>query len=343
MRPGKADIYLYLKDRKASTFDGVLGVLPDGQTGEVVITGDVRLNLINALKQGETINLRWQRLRPSTPQLDFQFTYPFLFRTPLGVDFRLNLYRRDTLFSQTQIAGGLEYYLPGSNKIRVYVESQGANVLSSEPLNPDEFVDSRTLLFGLGGEFRNLDYRFNPRKGFYTLASIAAGTKEIFPDPGLDESVYADIALETNIYNINLDAGNYFSLGRRSTILLRAQVGAFVNENMFRNEVYRIGGLKTLRGFDEQAIFASQFFIGTLEYRFILEQNSNLFVFFDQGFYEDKARDEAISDTPFGFGAGVNFETNAGVFSLTYALGREFDNQISFRSGKVHFGFLSFF
>lgn len=124
---------------------------------------------------------------------------------------------------------------------------------------------------------------------------------------------------------------------------MKVQGGLFLNENMFRNEIYRIGGLKTLRGFDEQAIFATGFAIGTIEYRFILEQNSNVFVFFDQAYYEDKTREDVLSDTPFGFGAGVNFETNAGVFSLTYALGKQFDNNISFRGGKVHFGFISFF
>jgi hemolysin activation/secretion protein len=112
---------------------------------------------------------------------------------------------------------------------------------------------------------------------------------------------------------------------------------------MFRNEIYRIGGLQTLRGFDEQAIFATSFLIGTIEYRFILEQNSNIFLFLDQAYYEDTAREEPLIDSPFGFGAGVNFETGAGIFSLTYALGQQFDNTISLRGGKVHFGFTGFF
>jgi hypothetical protein len=44
-----------------------------------------------------------------------------------------------------------------------------------------------------------------------------------------------------------------------------------------------------------------------------------------------------------GFGAGITFETKAGLFSITYALGRAFDNPVALRGGKVHFGFLSLF
>jgi outer membrane protein assembly factor BamA len=337
MRPGKADVYLYLKPRKSSNFDGVLGVLPDPVTGEILFTGDIQLNLLNSFKRGETINLEWQRLQTQTSQLDVKFKYPFLFNTPLGTDFNFNLYRRDTTFSQNRINVGVEYYFVGSNTIRVFYENQGANTIGNVESVSSDLADSRTNLFGIGTTFSNLDYRFNPRKGLRVNASIAAGQKEITSE--LPE----DAASRTDVYNINLESSYFIPLFKRSALHFKVQGGLFLNENMFRNEIYRIGGLRTLRGFDEQAIFASAFGIGTIEYRFILEQNSNLFLFFDQAFYEDQARQDIISDDPFGFGAGVNFETGAGVFSLTYALGKQFDNNISIRGGKVHFGFISFF
>ncbi|MCZ4407344.1 BamA/TamA family outer membrane protein [Cryomorphaceae bacterium 1068] len=337
MRPGVADIYLYLKPRKASNFDGILGVLPDPVTGDILFTGDVKLNLMNALKRGETIKLQWQRLQTQTSQLDIQFKYPFLFNTPLGIDFKFNLYRRDTTFSQNRLNVGLEYYFPGDKRVKVFYENQGANVIGNSDFVSPDLADSQTNLFGIGAYVSDLDYRFNPRNGYYLETTAATGQKEI------TSQVEGEANQKSDIYNFNLDAGYFLPLFKRSALHFRMQGGMFLNENMFRNEIYRIGGLKTLRGFDEQAIFASSFAIGTIEYRFILEQNSNLFVFFDQAYYEDESTEEKLSDTPFGFGAGVNFETNAGVFSLTYALGRQFDNDVSFRGGKIHFGFISFF
>jgi len=337
MRPGMADIYLYLQPRKSSNFDGILGVLPDPVTGDILFTGDVKLNLMNALKRGETIKLQWQRLQTQTSQLDIQFKYPFLFNTPLGVDFKFNLYRRDTTFSQNRLNVGLEYYFLGDKRLRVFYENQGANTIGNDDFISSDLADSQTNLFGLGAYISDLDYRFNPRKGYYLDATAATGQKEVISREEGEPNQVSDI------YNFNLDGGYFLPLFKRSAIHIRMQGGMFLNENMFRNEIYRIGGLKTLRGFDEQAIFASSFAIGTIEYRFILEQNSNLFLFFDQAYYEDQSLEVAVSDTPFGFGAGVNFETNAGIFSLTYALGSQFGNNISFRGGKVHFGFTSFF
>jgi len=338
MRPGKADIYLYLDNKKASNFDGVLGVLPDAETGEVLFTGDIKLNLINALKQGETINIQWQRLQTQTQQLDLHLKYPFLFRTPLGIDLMFNLYRRDTTFSRNSFNGGLEYYFTGSNTVRIFYQNISANTIGDEATVSPDLADSRTNMVGIGTSLTDLDYRFNPRQGYYVNASLAAGEKRIL---GLEED--AEVPEESEIYNLNLDGGVYFPLFKRSAIFVRFQGGHFDNERLFRNEIYRIGGLRTLRGFDEQSIFATSYAIGSIEYRFILEQNSNIFLFFDQGYYEDTSREDFLSDDPFGFGGGINFETNAGVFSLTYALGKQFDNNVSFRGGKIHFGFVSFF
>lgn len=343
MRPGKADVYLYLENKKASNFDGVLGVLPDSETDEVIITGDIRLNLLNSFKRGEKINLQWQRLQTRTQQLDLNFEYPFLFNTPLGVQFQFNLYRQDTLFSQVNSMAGVQYYFLGANSAEIYYENNQANVLSTSIQSLDRYVDSRTNLFGIGLKTSDLDYRFNPRRGYFIEARAAAGQKEILRNQQIDDSEYEGIDLKSDIYNGRFHGGLYIPFGKRSTILVRMRSAILLNDNLFRNELYRIGGLKTLRGFNEQAIFASSYAIGTIEYRFILEENSNIFAFFDQGWYEDRVRADAIRDTPFGFGAGISFETGAGIFSLTYALGKQFDNEIQVRDGKIHFGFISFF
>ena len=125
--------------------------------------------------------------------------------------------------------------------------------------------------------------------------------------------------------------------------MLKVKGATFFNENIFVNELFRIGGIKTIRGFDEESIFASSYLIGSLEYRFILEQNSNIYLFYDYGVLEKNERENYESDTPYSFGAGISFETKPGIFSLSYALGSQFGAPIIFRTAKVHFGFTSFF
>ncbi len=88
------------------------------------------------------------------------------------------------------------------------------------------------------------------------------------------------------------------------------------------------------RGLNAESIFASTFSIVNVEYRYLLEENSFLFAFFNGAYYENKAVNRNIVDRPFGFGAGMSFETKAGIFSISYALGKQFDNPIEFRSAN---------
>jgi hemolysin activation/secretion protein len=101
--------------------------------------------------------------------------------------------------------------------------------------------------------------------------------------------------------------------------------------------------LRTLRGFDEESIFASTFVIPTIEYRFLFAQNSNILLFTEGAWYENNSNNSYLKDTPISIGTGINFETKAGILSLNYALGNQFGNGFDIRSGKIHFGLVALF
>jgi outer membrane translocation and assembly module TamA len=105
----------------------------------------------------------------------------------------------------------------------------------------------------------------------------------------------------------------------------------------------RIGGSRLLRGFDEQSIFASAYNITTFEYRMMILRNSYFFVFIDAAYVHRKFNNTIFQDFPFGFGAGITFETKIGIFGLTYALGQQKDKKVDFRSSKLHFGYVATF
>jgi len=44
-----------------------------------------------------------------------------------------------------------------------------------------------------------------------------------------------------------------------------------------------------------------------------------------------------------GVGAGMAFETKAGVFGISYALGKSTGTPFDFKSAKLHFGFVNEF
>jgi outer membrane protein assembly factor BamA len=107
--------------------------------------------------------------------------------------------------------------------------------------------------------------------------------------------------------------------------------------------LFRIGGLKTLRGFDEESIFCSTYLISTVEYRFLYARTSNLFVFTDAAWYENLSTHRYTKDQPLALGAGISFDTKAGILNMSYALGNQMGNGFDVRNGKIHFGLVALF
>ena len=343
----EAKIVLDLKKKPASRFNGILGVQPNNETGKLRLTGDVKLNLLNSFKKGEEVYFNWRSIQEQTQDLTSGITYPFLLNTPFGLDYHFKLYKKDTTFIDIFNKIGVRYILKGNNYFSVFYQNKNSSLLSTKGFGsltilPD-YADVSSQLYGIGIHYAKLDYNLNPRKGFSIIAEGAVGKKDIKKNSVLKETLYDNVKLNSSLYNGNAIIDFYVPLAKRSVLKLSSKNGFTINESLFDNELIRIGGLFTLRGFDEESIYTTFFSIGTLEYRFILEQNSFLYLFFDGAYYEKNNIKGYVSDRPFGFGTGMSFDTKAGIFSIGYALGQQFDNPILFRSAKIHFGFINFF
>ncbi len=341
-------IYLYLEKKKASRFDGILGVLPNSETnGKLLLTGDVTLMLHNAFRWGEVIDFNWRKLEQNTQDLKFNFIYPFIFSTPFVIDYDFALLKKDSLYYTINNILGLQYRFAGNNYLKIFVDYWNSNLISNYGLESATvlpgYADIKTTLYGLSYHLARLDYLHNPKKGFHFDVKGSAGNKTIKENKNVNQDLYKDINLTSVQYNVAGDLGVYIPLARKSTMWLRSQSAFIINDDLFENELYRIGGMRILRGFDEESIYASLYSVFTVEFRYLFERNSFFNVFWNGAYYEKNTRDEFISDSPFGFGVGINFETKAGIFSMNYALGKQFDNPIDFKSGKIHFGILSRF
>jgi hemolysin activation/secretion protein len=105
----------------------------------------------------------------------------------------------------------------------------------------------------------------------------------------------------------------------------------------------RIGGLSTLRGFDEESIYSNLYGIGTTELRFLFDERSFVNVFCDAGYYQTRTRSGFQDSYVVGFGAGITFDTKIGIFTFNYALGTQQDSPVDFRRSKIHFGYINYF
>jgi outer membrane protein assembly factor BamA len=342
-------LFLFLDKKNASQFDGIIGLLPDATTKKTVITGDVKLKVVNGVfRNGETFDLEWRRLQSQTQDFKGHIIYPYLFGTPVGTDYSLKIYRRDTSFIDINNNIGVQYYFKGLNNFKVFYKQRNTNLISTSGLKfistlPD-YADITTQSYGAGLNFEKLDYRFNPHKGFAINLTGQTGNRTIKKNAKVNEVVYQNLLLRSTQYQFDGDVNLFIQLHRNNVLKLGVQGATiFGNSTIFKNELFRIGGLRTLRGFDEESIFASTYVIPSIEYRFLFSQNSNLLLFAEGAWYENNSNTDYINDMPMSVGAGINFETKAGILTLNYALGNQFNNGFDLRNGKIHFGLTALF
>jgi len=342
-------VTLFLDNKQSSRFDGIIGFLPDPQTGELLVTGDVSIHLENGMKQGEVIDLNWRRLQTNTQDLDAQFLIPYVLNSPLSPDGKFKIYRRDTSFTDVFGQLGLRYIFNQTNYVRGFVDRQVSSLISTaayeNSLIIPEFLDRTITSYGLGIKLAKVDYFLNPSKGYTFELEGAAGNKVILRNPAIRSEIYDSLMLTSLQMRSNLNAAYYVSIVKRLVWHQRFLGGALINDQLFNNEVYRIGGHRSIRGFNEESIFATNYAIARSEIRYQLDRDGFLFALFDQGWYENTAENRigARRDTPYSVGLGVSLGTKAGVFSLATAVGSEQGNPMLIRAAKFHFGFLSVF
>jgi outer membrane protein assembly factor BamA len=339
--PERTKLYLFLDARKASSVNGIIGVQPNAVTGRVGVTGDLDLRLRNALRRGEGIELNWRSLQDATQDLKVRLELPALFGSPFGTDLSLKLFKRDTTFLEVNARAAITYLAGRGDKLSVFVNDRSSTRLGTDLLFQPGLADVKLLTYGASVERERFDYRFNPRRGHALQLEGAFGNKTSTTAVRGEASPPPDV--RTQQYEFTGRGILHLPLKQRSTLRLVGQGGAMLNEVLFRNELFRMGGLRTLRGVDEASIICDAYAIGTLEYRFVYEENANFFAFVEQAYWEDNTQEANVNDNPLGFGIGATFETKAGLFNLTYALARQFGNPIEVRDGKVHFGFTSLF
>jgi outer membrane protein assembly factor BamA len=354
---------LYLKNKKSSQVNVLIGVLPNNNASagkKTQITGDANILLRNSLGAGETIGLNWQQLQVQSPRLNLLYNHPYIFKSPFGLIFLFDMLRKDTTFLNINMRLGASYVASGGQSGFVFLQRRQsivngvnlAQVLASKQLPKDADVSSNNL--GVSYEFNNTNYRNNPQRGNEFTVTTSAGTKKVRPnnqilelkdpnDPAYNfKNLYDTVKLKTYQFRITTAAAHYFPLGKQSAFKTGISGGIFGSGNIFRNELFQIGGYRLLRGFDEESQFVSQYVVGTLEYRYLVGMNSNFFAFVDGGWAKHPLG-EAVNHTYIGTGMGLAFETKAGVFNIVWAIGKRDDTQLNLRQSKVHLGFVNYF
>ncbi len=326
----RAYLVLPLSRVRANRFDVLLGMLPDEQNPNrrFFFSGKAEIALHNPFGTGKYIYFSWQRIRPETQQLQATYTHPHIAGLPLTAHLNLHWLKEDSSFFAWRRYLRLSYPLPRGGTIGGILDYRSTRQLSLQP----DIQDANLLSYGIHGQIQRTDRFFQPRRGYKAEIELRTGQKKRLNAPDSLPKTTPQIELQA-------DFSRFVPLGRRTNLHLRAQGGWIQNQQLLPNDLFRIGGISTLRGFTENFFFTQGHAILTLEAQLTLDEGSYLFLFRDQAWL----RTPSDTDTPSGTGLGLQLTTRGGIFSFVYALGGSRERPVGFNTANIHFGFVSRF
>lgn len=326
----QSELYLFLSRRRVNSFEGMLGLFPNTAGNRVTLMGDLNLQLYSVLRQGEQLGFQFRSLQAGTQDLRIRLSWPFLFRSPLGAEGEFQLFRRDSTFLELKARLALPYHLGGADWLRAYTEQSRYSLLRAQPLPGLGGVSGS--LFGLEYQRFRLDRAVDPLEGYRYRIGFGAGNR-------VRAATAEQPEFRSAQWIATAEAEGYWRWSPRWVLAAEGQLRWWESDSIYTNELARLGGFRTLKGFDEASILASAYLWFNVEQRFLLDQTSWLYLFYNAAILKNAALGQAYSDRPFGFGAGLSFRNRGGVFSVAYALGSERGNPIQLRSAKVHLGY----
>ncbi len=338
---GNATVYLDVSESAQSSFEGVIGFLPNqSATNELILTGYLDLQLANLFQSGKAFGLTWNRFADQSQAADIQYHHPYLLSTPLFASFHLNLLKQDTKFlNQTwSLETGTNLW-SGSELFMAYERDRGSLINAAELNFEDGLADYKANMYQLGirSSYFNIPFKFGRDLRYQLSGSV--GEKAINVNPTIDSQVYDSIVLESSKLLISAGVRYQIPLAERLSLYHGLSGQLLFNEELLRNELFRLGGLKSLRGFNENFFYAKDYVLSRLELRQYFESSSYIMLFYDIA-YMNTLTEESV---PMGGGLGLSLNTSNGLFTFAAAVGGSQEIPVSFSNMKIHIGYVSKF
>lgn len=313
-------LYIYVEKSKSNTFDGFLGFGNNKQTNKIEFNGYLNLGLINNLNYGETFMLYYKSDKSEQQTFDIKMNLPYLFGSPLGTEFRLNIFKKDSSFvTATQLAKFI-YQLNSKSFLAVGIQSETSNNLLDN--NVVLISDYKAFFYFINYSFLKTQ-KFDLLFPVNFLFDISLGT--------------GNRTIEDNKETQNrftLEAFKIFNLNDRNSIYSRITSSILSSNNYLDNELFRFGGINSIRGFEENSLQANLYSVLNTEYRYRLSNTLFVHSILDIGYFENK--NLLVKQKLYGFGFGFGLKTNSGLLRFNYS-GGKIENQIfKLSDSKIH-------
>lgn len=321
-------VYFYLDKQNNNQFDGILGFATDEASQKLEFNGFLNLELNNNLNYGEQLLLNYKADGKEQIQFRVKMVLPYLFQTPFGLSGELKIFKRDSTFVTTeQLLRTTYQFKPSSQAYLGYKGFESSNLLDQTLVGvPIENFKSRFLTAGT--TYRKQQNRsIFPDKTFLSL-DFGIGSRET---KGRSEE-------QTQF---QIEGKNIFNLNQKNSIYMGISGSVLISDTYLVNELFRFGGINSIRGFEENSIDASMFSVLNTEYRYQFNESVFAHSIIDLAYFENQSQRQKQKLYSFGFGLGL--KTKAGLFRFILANGNTEDQNFNLSNIKIHISLMSRF
>ena len=316
-------VYVYLEKRKPNTFDGFIGIA-NNENDKLTLNGYLDLSLENTIKAGEQFSLYWKSDGNDQKTFKASIDLPYIFKSPMGLKAQIQIFKQDSIFQNTKTSIDLGYFI--DYKTRIYLGYQATESSDIQNTNNSTISDYTNSFLTTNLEYTKLDYKnttFPKKTNIYIQMGL--GSRET--------TTIAETANTNKQTFININAMHNFYLNPKNCININYQNYFLKSDTYIINELYRFGGIRSIRGFEENSFQANFMTALITEYRYIISQELYLHTILDYGYYEDKTSDYQAN--LLGIGIGVGLRTKNGILKLNFSNGRNDNQKLKFNNTIV--------
>lgn len=324
-------VYVYLEKQNANSFDGFIG-FNNNESQKVRLSGYLDLQLQNILNTGEEFKLNWKSDGNNQRIFNTSLELPYLFKSPIGLKGQINIFKQDSTFQNTKTGIELSYFIKYNTRIYLGHESTTSSDIQNSNTTTLSDFQNNFITATFSYTKRDNENSINPNKASTSL-KLGYGRRE---------STSSQTNNNTAIQNyIELTTNYTFYLSQKNHIYLKGVFQDLNSKKYNLNELYRFGGIKSIRGFQENSLLAKTFFVLATEYRYLINKNFYVNTVTDYAFFSIPKNSETndYNTNTISAGLGFSLQTPTGLLRFSAVNNYSKDVKTNFYNTIIHFSY----
>jgi len=319
-------LYLFLDKIGTSSFDGLVNFSSKENGKGLLLNGNLDLKLNNTFNTGEKFEIIWNKVSDEKTDFKINSYVPYILNSKFSTTLEFYLYRQDSTFTNTNFELKTDYLINQKSHASILYSSEKSNYLLN--ISNNDLASYSNYFIGLGYELKksstsNLYKYKNGLNLNLTIGKRKTDTESI------------------NQLKFHFSAFANVQINNRGYLNIKNESGLLTSKNYLLNELFRIGGANSIRGYNEQSIFTNGYSYSNIEFRYSLDTSSYLYSITDLGVYKENTTNKIKK--LLGIGAGYQFRINNNLVNLGYVISTNSSTNAKLNSSRLVVRWTSFF